>query len=120
MRGISQYVQDLFTAFRQSSELDRFERNELNRIAADAGISVAELRDLSRKTPGSAALLDRRLAVLGLTETANVQPAVLRDLQRVCTQCKSKGRCSHDLDRDPSDPVWKWYCPNAETLLSLR
>jgi hypothetical protein len=47
-------------------------------------------------------------------------PATFRDLQRVCSFCKTAGRCLCDLGRDPSDPAWKDYCPNAKTLTMLQ
>jgi hypothetical protein len=43
----------------------------------------------------------------------------MRDLQRVCTVCGSKRRCAHELAKNPSDPAWQKYCPNATTLAAL-
>src|SRR6516165_2797871 len=52
----------------------------------------------------------------GITQA---DPQVMRDLQRVCTVCGSKRRCAHELAKNPSDPAWQKYCPNATTLWAL-
>jgi hypothetical protein len=49
-------------------------------------------------------------------EVAHAFPVTSHDLQRVCTLCADKRRCMRDLSRNPDDPHWKDYCPNAETL----
>jgi hypothetical protein len=70
----------------------------------------------------AADLLPRRMGALGLdpTETARQEPAVLRDMQRLCSFCQSKGRCEHDLDLAARNPVWEKYCPNVGTLKDLQ
>jgi hypothetical protein len=94
---------------------------DVERLAADVGVSAAELSTLAGKWPGAAELLGRRMAQLKLDESGirSKEPQVLRDLQRVCTMCASKGRCEHDLANNPADPVWQAYCPNALTLGAL-
>jgi len=66
-------------------------------------------------------LLLGRMTALDLdpTEVVNVKPQVFRDMQRVCTMCKSHKRCIADLGRDVQNPAWKDYCPNVQTLMSL-
>jgi hypothetical protein len=95
---------------------------ETARIARDIGISTgAELRVLASKWPSSADLLGRRLQQMTLDPAvmARSEPEVARDLQRVCSLCASKRRCSRDLARGPFDSAWQTYCPNATTLRSL-
>jgi len=103
-------------------EIDGLEDAELSRVARDVGVNSSELRTLAGKWPDSADLLSQRLAALQLTEdaVARSEPGVLRDLQRVCTVCDEKQRCGHEIARDPSDPAWRGYCPNAETLDALE
>ena len=122
MAGILDWLRNRARRIRRRAELDRLSEPELSRIASDVGISDADLRELTGKDQDSAALLLRRLAALGL-ETSEVRrqwPAVLRDLQRLCSVCESKGRCQWDIDRDPDDPRWREYCPNVLTLDNLR
>lgn len=103
-------------------ELNRCSADETVHIARDVGVNSSELRMLAGQSPDSADLLSQRLAALQLTENEVVrsEPGVLRDLQRVCTVCDEKQRCGHEIDRDPSDPAWRGYCPNAETLGALE
>jgi len=119
MIALRQYMHDWIAALRNAVELDRIDPHELDRLAADAGVSTAELRSLSAAWPNSAALLDRRLAQLGLTEAAHADRAVYRDMQRVCSRCRAKGRCEYDIDTDPGNAIWEHYCPNVGTLRGL-
>ena len=112
---------------RTSSELSELEScgaDEARRIAQDIGVSVSDLRTLTRHGSDAADLLLRRMSVLHIdpAELARTEPTVFRDLQRLCTMCKSKGRCIRDLDNRAADPAWEeWrdYCPNATTLSML-
>jgi hypothetical protein len=105
-----------------STELSSLGSREIQRIAGDLGVSGAELRVLAGKWPDSAELLSRRLSALNLDEhrLCEKEPQVLRDLQRVCTFCASKERCEHDFAHKPSDPTWRVYCPNSQTLAALQ
>jgi hypothetical protein len=94
---------------------------ETDRVARDAGMVAGELRVLAGKWPDAADLAERRMAALGLdaAEVAATQPAVMRDVQRVCSLCASKRVCVHDLDHDPENATWHRYCPNDETFDAL-
>jgi hypothetical protein len=102
-------------------DLEAFGPAEMSRMAQDVGISPADLRELARHCSDAADLLDRRLDALGMkaSELVHTAPAQLREMERLCTMCQSKGRCARDLATDPSDPVWRQYCPNEQTLVSL-
>jgi hypothetical protein len=103
------------------ADLDAFSPAEMARMAQDVGLAPSELRELARHCSDAADLLDRRLGALGLTTAglAATAPAELRDMERLCTLCASKGRCARDLATDPADPAWHQYCPNEQTLTSL-
>jgi hypothetical protein len=105
----------------QLAELDRCSKDDLQRIAADAGVSESELRALAGKRRDAAELLYRRMAILRLDpeDLAQAEPAVLRDLQRLCSMCDSRKRCVLDLAKGPVDANWEDYCPNAMTLCAL-
>jgi hypothetical protein len=68
-----------------------------------------------------AQLLPRRMAALDLDrdKLARVEPRTVRELVERCTACESPEQCARDLRRDPADPAWKAYCPNAATLMAL-
>ena len=103
------------------AELDRCGPSERAHIAHDVGVSSADLSILAGKWPNSADLLLRRMdeSNLDATEIKKAEPQVIRDLQRTCSFCMSKRKCSHDLATKPSDPAWQSYCPNTTTLKAL-
>ena len=95
---------------------------DVERMAHDVGVSGAELRSLAGKWPDASDLLSRRMDELRLdaAELARARPLVLRDLEKTCSLCVHQRRCRHDLDRNPADPAWQDYCPDAATLAALQ
>lgn len=94
---------------------------ELDRVAQDVGVTRGELCILAGKWPDSAEQLTQRMDRIGLDEAdvAATEPQVMRDLQRACSSCASRRRCARDLAQNSSDPVWRYYCPNATTFAAL-
>jgi hypothetical protein len=94
---------------------------EVEQIAKDIGVSPAELYQLARSDAAGNELLLQRMAALDLDckEVARLMPETMHDLQRLCTLCKARRHCAHDLAQHPDDPNWKDYCPNVATLLAL-
>jgi len=62
-------------------------------------------------------LLDCRMAMLGLGAT-EIGDA-FDEIRRRCVSCGYREACAVDLKRDPNNPVWETYCPNAVALLAL-
>ncbi len=95
---------------------------ETAHMARDLGCSEGELYELTRRGPEAADLLKQRMGALGLdpAEVGRSDPMLMRDLQRLCALCESKGRCMRDLARNPDDPGWEQYCPNEATLHGLK
>src|SRR3974390_1078214 len=96
--------------FKPSSESDFgcCDQAEIERMARDIRMSASELRALAGKGPKAADLLLRRMAALELDpkEVAWLEPAVSRDLQRVCSMCKSQRRCAWDFARGAPASTW--------------
>ena len=103
------------------AELRTLPAEELGRIAADVGLSTAELLDVSAQPAGTLELLERRLAALHLDaeEIRQLSPLLLRDLQRTCAMCTEQQRCKDDMAISPLAPGWESYCPNSGTLRTL-
>ena len=103
------------------TDLDAFEADDLARMARDVGLTAADLRALANHCSDAADLLQRRLAACGVSakELAQTAPTELRDMERLCTMCGSKGRCARDLSAKPTDPAWLQYCPNAPSLTQM-
>jgi len=91
---------------------------EVRRVAQELGISVAELRSLASRDKTAANLLYRRLETLRL-DPASIDLAVMRDLQRCCSNCNSKQLCVHELEDKPKTASWPKYCPNEDTIAAL-
>jgi hypothetical protein len=107
--------------WRRRNELGGLDDKEVQRVAAELGMSTNTLEDLVQRGPDAAHNLYERMRALGLSK-ADVEAAaqgVLRDLQRTCACCNEKSTCERDLAERPQDPVWKGYCPNAVTLEAL-
>lgn len=90
---------------------------EAANVARDLGVSSSELYTIAREGPVSADQLNRRLNALELDD---VGARAMRELERTCGLCGAKRECERDLARDPHDPVWQTYCPNAPTLQALQ
>jgi hypothetical protein len=66
-------------------------------------------------------LLPRRIAALDLNpaSVARSELSVFHHLEGLCVRCGCHAVCDSDLRRDPADPAWKGYCPNAVLLNAL-
>jgi hypothetical protein len=92
--------------------------SEIRRVAQELGISISELRSLASRDKTAADLLYRRLETLRLDPTS-IDLAVMRDLQRCCSNCNSKQLCVHELEDKPKTASWPKYCPNEDTIAAL-
>jgi transcriptional regulator with XRE-family HTH domain len=95
--------------------------DEVKQIAKDLGMSAGDLREIARKGPGAADLLQRMLIALDVDPVALAKddPAVMRDLQRLCVSCTHKRRCRHELAAGTASRHFHEFCPNAFTLDAL-
>ncbi|MGB6557620.1 MAG: DUF6455 family protein [Pseudolabrys sp.] len=111
--------------YRQSSNLhDEFGHcspEDVMQIAKDLGVPVSELRKLAAKGPEAADLMKKMLIALRVDPhvLVNTNPAVMRDLQRLCIVCSQKGRCEHELAKGTASEHYREFCPNAFTLDAL-
>ena len=64
-------------------------------------------------------LLDCRMTMLGLDLYAIENDQAFEELRRCCLNCECQEVCTVDLRRDPNNPIWETYCPNAATLSGL-
>jgi hypothetical protein len=77
-------------------------------------------RSNGKSTPeGYNELLDCRVAMLGLELGATGSGDVTNEIRRRCVSCGYREACAVDLARDPNNPVWETYCPNAGALIAL-
>jgi hypothetical protein len=83
-----------------------------------AGIKETIMRTQRRGLPDAPGLLVRRLVALELDSAAvaGSEPGAFGDLRNLCAKCRCPDRCERDLQCDPTDPIWKTYCPNFSLL----
>lgn len=121
-------VIDLFADWlkqrRELSELREFaaDPGELERVARELKVTPADLERLVRQGAQSANALAYTLTALGIDETAlwRAQPALLRDMERVCSFCTHKRRCHEELAAGTAAANYVEYCENAETMDMVR
>jgi Family of unknown function (DUF6455) len=103
------------------NEFGQCSPEQVMQIAKDLGVPAGELRGLAAKGPGAADLLEKMLIALGVDprSLAKTDPAVMRDLQRLCIVCSQKGRCEHALADGTAAEHFHEFCPNAFTLDAL-
>jgi hypothetical protein len=118
LKATEDFLARLRTWWQHHNELEGMDRAELDRIAADLGMTAHDLGDLVARGPDAAALLQQRMTALGLSrsDVERAASGLMRDLERTCTCCDHKGVCEKDLANRPQDRAWKSYCPNAISL----
>jgi hypothetical protein len=100
------------------------------RLSTDQASDVVENPGASGEAPEfprysyDASLLFRRMAALQVDrdELVSDDPLLFRELQALCTLCRSKERCVLDLAQEGDERAnreWREYCLNATTLNAL-
>jgi uncharacterized protein YjiS (DUF1127 family) len=105
---------------RERAELDALDAGERSRLAQDLGVGTAELDYLVRESHDPAQL-PRLMAAIGIDEAAlqRAQPALLRDMERVCSLCEATNLCRHELASGTAGVSYPYFCPNAEELREM-
>lgn len=116
-----QALADWLKRQRDRAELNALDTDQRARVAQDLGVSAAELDFLVRESHDPVQL-PQMLAALGVDAAAlqRAEPALVRDMLRVCSLCESVDACKYALKQGFADLSYPHYCPNAETLNSIR
>jgi transcriptional regulator with XRE-family HTH domain len=109
---------------RELNELMEYEAEfgELERVAHDLNVTRADLERLVRQGSESANELAHMIAALGIDEAAlrRAEPALLRDMERVCSFCTHKRQCHQELATGTAATNYVEYCENADAIDTLR
>jgi hypothetical protein len=109
---------------RELKELMEFaaDPGELARVARELNVTPADLERLVRQGAQGANELPYTLTALGIDETAlwRAEPALLRDMERVCSFCTHKRRCHEELAAGTAPTNYVEYCENSETIDMVR
>ena len=121
VEAIAGWVNKYRETLADTGRLSQCSPDEVNQIAKDIGVSVSQLQNIVAKGPGAADLLRKMLVALHVDPDVIAQsdPAVMRDLQRLCAACDHKGRCRHELAAGTAAEHFHDFCPNAYTLDAL-
>jgi hypothetical protein len=95
---------------------------ELERVARELNVTPADLERLVRQSLHDANELPYTLTALGIDEAAlrRAEPAILRDMERVCSFCTHKRRCHQELAAGTAATNYVEYCDNADSIDTLR
>jgi len=113
-------VSDWLKQRRELNELMEYvaDPGELERVARELNVTPADLEMLVRQGSQGANELPYMLTALGIDETAlwRAEPALLRDMQRVCSFCTHKRQCHQELAAGTAATNYVEYCENAYTI----
>lgn len=106
---------------RELREMREMDGISFGQIAGDLRISSADLEALVRQGPHAADELPKMLQALGIDQADLVrsEPALLRDMERVCSVCNHKRQCGHELAAGSAAAHYEEYCGNASTIDGL-
>ena len=109
---------------RELNELMEFaaDPGELERVARELNVTPGDLERLVRQGSQSASELPYMLTALDIDEAAlsRAEPALLRDMERVCSFCTHKRRCHQELATGTAATNYVEYCNNADAIEMLR
>jgi hypothetical protein len=91
-------------------------------IAHDIGLSTDQLANLIRHGHGDRRLMPTMVAQNGidLAQIAKTEPALVRDMERVCALCGDIRACKRDLANGEGAQHYHQYCLNAATIDALK
>lgn len=121
INSIADWVTQYRSTAGHDTSLSRCDSNEVMAMAQDLGLSSGDLRALAERGPHAADLVHKLLGALGVDSAAlsDKDPLVMRDLQRLCSTCQDKGRCSHELADGTAAAHFHEFCPNSFTIDAL-
>jgi hypothetical protein len=119
--AVANWVKKRRDAAELHDELVHWEPEEIARTARDIGVSPDELICMARQGPHAADQLP------GLLHAASVDPeilsredpAMMHDMQRLCTACSHKRRCERELAAGTAAGNYRRFCPNAVSIETL-
>ncbi len=104
-----------------SGELAGMTRNEIRDLAGDLSLSEGDLVALSSSLHDNTPLMEGMMRARGFDpdDLRRSFAILVRDVERVCSQCRTTGRCRRELDAGTAAQHAHEYCPNAGTFDDL-
>lgn len=121
VEGLIDVFTDWLRHVRERDDDARLDARTFGDISRDLRLPRGELDTLMRMSSHSADELPKLLKVLGLDEAELIrtEPGVMRDMERVCSQCVRKAQCNNDIETGAAAADFGDYCSNAPTIQAL-
>ena len=117
--GIAQRWRDHRDAVASLREIESMGPAMAGEIAAEAGLSVSDLKEVIAHGAGANRLMQKMMDAYGVDMREIEQDGLLRDVSVLCSRCKAKGRCAEELEAGTARENAHLFCPNAETFESF-
>ena len=106
----------------RDNELAAMSRMDLHYLAADLGITEADLRDVAPRITDHSELMDRMMRARGLDPSAVRRSfaALVHDMELTCTRCREARVCRRELDAGTAEMYCHDFCANAEAMDEMR
>lgn len=118
LHGVAQRWREHRDAARSLREIEALDPALASGIAQEAGLTVADLKEVVAQGSGAERLMERMMAAycLGPLDLEREAPGLLRDVAILCSRCQSKGRCAQELEAGTARENARLFCPNADTF----
>lgn len=109
------YMRDRREAARAMSEFNSLDRNEASRVLAEAGLGVADFRDVVSRPFAFEDLTSKGMASVGIEsrEFAVRNGDWFRSIERNCAVCRVRGHCRKVLADSEFADRFHEFCPNS-------
>ncbi len=99
-------------------QLSRMGPDETARMLRDSCLSQADLEGWLEAPYAADDLAARMMTAVGLEPEAlqAAEPAMMREIERVCMSCGSRRHCRRSLEDGVAAEDHRSYCPNAGTF----
>jgi len=109
----------------QESELVNMSYQDLQFLASDIGVSVADLRAIGPHITDHDELIRTMMLARGLDPDVvrRAFSAVMRDMEVTCARCRDVRTCQRELTANTAAEHCHEFCPNApvmDELLAIR
>ena len=112
--GVTDFIGRQRRRLASSREIDALTSAEVSSIARDLKLSKSSLRELAAQDREPLQLVRMLAALQKIMPPAG--DLLTRDMQTVCSLCRSKGRCNRELATGKAAANYRKFCPNAFNL----
>lgn len=103
------------------AELDEMDPSVVGEIAREAGLEVADLREVVAKGADADRLMYRMMEAFGIDteKLAHDAPGFIKEVAISCSKCGDKGRCRRELAAGTAREHAAEFCPNEASFAAL-